>query len=172
MPVDPTIGSVGGIDRAAWPFWRSVVNRVQNVSSANIRTAMAKLFYATQRGTDKVDLVIMDDIFYGYLDDALETNQRFARTGGKMAKAGFESIVYKGGAEVVMASGQGGACPPETAFFINTNHLKWRPHVDRNMVFMDTGKPIDQDAVIKWLRFAGNMCSDNLSLQGRLIQGA
>jgi hypothetical protein len=54
-------------------------------------------------------------------------------------------------------------------YALNTNYLYLRPHPDRNFVpFGGDRVPVNQDATVRYLGFAGNMTVSNLALQGIL----
>lgn len=164
----PTTGTVGGINRASWAFWRNATETISSPGSSNIISSMNKLYMATTRNGDHVDLISLDDDFYGYLWDALQAQQRFTtKTSKDMANAGFMALKFKG-ADVVLGGGWGGNSPSKRGYFLNTRFCSWRPHARRNMVPRDAGRPIDQDALVKYIFFGGNLCFSNLSLQGVL----
>jgi hypothetical protein len=52
-------------------------------------------------------------------------------------------------------------------YFLNTNYIYLRPHRDRNMVPLDPDRfSVNQDAMVKLVGWAGNMCLSNAFLQG------
>ena len=52
----------------------------------------------------------------------------------------------------------------------NTNYLFFRPHRDRNFVPIGGERQsVNQDAIVKLIGWAGNLCTSNSSLQGVLI---
>lgn len=176
---DPTTGTVGGINRATWTFWRNQVfdcssDGGSTMSSANCQRYMNSLYSKTVRQTDKVDLILGDEIYYNNYLNSLQLIQRISDT--KMGEAGFVNVMYMG-APVVLdgfaAGDAGGAaassaqgCPASHFYFLNTDYVHWRPHVDRNMVPLETVQSINQDATVKLIVFAGNMTLSNAFLQG------
>lgn len=165
---DPTSGTVGGIDRSAPgnEFWRN-----QAVSGAitsdNIRQMMSNLYYKCSRGADKPDLIVCDDTLYSVYDSTLEALQRFSDP--KVAEAGFTSLKYKG-ADVIYDGGQGGNCPANHMYFLNTDFIYLRTHKDRNMKVIGGDRmSVNQDALYNIIGWAGNMTMSNASVQGVLI---
>lgn len=169
----PTSGTVGGIDRAAWAFWRNQATVSGTAADAtNIQSRMNSMALSLVRGTDRTDLIIADGNYYGHYLSSLQAIQRI--TSEDMAGAGFTSLKYYGAgnaADVVLDGGIGGNCPTNTMYFLNTDYIHWRPHRDRNIVPIgDDRYAVNQDAMVKLIGFAGNMTLSNGSLQGVLSQ--
>ena len=163
----PTTGTVGGIDRsvAGHEFWRN-----KAVSTAltgdNIISEMNKMYLSLSRGADKPDLIVADDTLYSLYEGALLPQQRFTDT--KTAESGFEKLKFKG-AEVIFDGGQGGNCPENHMYFLNTDYIYLRPHKDRDMTVVGGERmSINQDAYYKIIGWAGNMTMSNAALQGVL----
>lgn len=169
----PTTGTVGGIDRANWAFWRNKATVSGTAASAtNIQDRMNAMALSLVRGTDKPDLIVADGNYYNHYLSSLQAIQRI--TDPEMAGAGFTSLKYfghGGSADVVLDGGVGGFCPANTMYFLNTDYIHFRPHSQRNMVPIgDDRYAVNQDAMVKLIGFAGNMTGSNLSLQGVLSQ--
>lgn len=169
----PETGVVGGIDRstAGNEFWRNKSTTVANPLTADtIRPAMDKMYMSLNRGTDKPDLIVTGNDLYSLFEQSLTAQQRF--TDSKLAEAGFETLRFKG-ADVVCDAGQGGCCPEDKMYFLNTNYLYLRSHQDRNMkVIGGERMSVNQDAIYKIIGWAGNMTMSNAALQGVLINNA
>lgn len=169
----PTSGTVGGINRANWSFWRNQKFQCTSdggsaASAANIQRFMNTLYNSLVRGNDKPDLIPMDANYYGFYESSLQTIQRVSTS--KMADAGFEALKFKG-ADVVLDGGVDGSCPTNHAYFLNTNYIRLRPHKDRNFVpFGGNRSSANQDAMVKFIGFAGNMTLSNGRLQGVMFQ--
>jgi hypothetical protein len=169
----PTSGTVGGIDRANWTFWQNKATVSGTAASAaNIQERMNLMALSLVRGTDKPDLIVADGNYYNFYLSSLQAIQRI--TSEEMAGAGFVSLKYFGHggvADVVLDGGQGGACPTNTMYFLNTDYIHFRPHKDRNFSPIgDERFAVNQDAMVKLIGFAGNMTLSNASLQGVLSQ--
>lgn len=166
---DPTTGTVGNINRATSgnEFWRNQSMSVNNVSKSNILEKMNALYLACTRGSDKPDLIVADNTFYTAFEAALQDGQRFLNP--NMAESGFSTIRFKG-ADVVFDGGQGGHCPDNHMYFLNTDYLYLRPHKERNMKVIDGNRlAVNQDAMYRIIGWAGNMTMSNAALQGVLI---
>lgn len=170
---DPTTGTYGGINRANWAFWRNYafdanVDGGAAISSTNIQTYMNSVWANLVRGSDRPDLIVMDNVMWSYYMGSLQPQQRF--TDPAQANLGFPTIKFMD-ADVVLDGGIGGACPTKTAFFLNTKYIYWRPHRDRNMVPLspDRRYAINQDAEVQILAWAGNLTCSGAQFQGRLF---
>lgn len=170
---DPTSGTYGGINRATWSFWRNGTFDANTdggaaISSNNIQTYMNALWAKLVRGSDRPDLIVMDNVMWSYYMGSLQPQQRF--TDPATANLGFPTIKFMD-ADVVLDGGIGGACPAKTAFFLNTKYISWRPHRDRNMVALspDRRYAINQDAEVQILAWAGNLTCSGAQFQGRLF---
>lgn len=173
LVADTGLSTAGGINSSTFSFWRNQVfdfsTELSTAASAtNIQTAMNKLWLETARGKDLTDLIVMDNNYYEFYWSSLQTIQRF--TNEKMAAAGFDNLKFKQ-SDVVYDGGQGGASPANHAYFLNSDFLKYRPHASRNMVPLDPDRfSTNQDAMVKLIGWAGNMCASNRALQGVLVE--
>lgn len=170
VPVDPTTGTYGGINRATASnaFWRSYAQDTNAApSSTTIQSKFNTAWANLIRGKDKPDIVTGDDDVYSAYLASLQPLQRF--TDPKIADLGFENLKYQS-ATFVMDSGIGGDHTDVTAFFLNTKYLHFRPHADCNMVPLDPDrKAVNQDATVKILGWAGNLTCSGARFQGQIV---
>ena len=174
VPTNPATGVYGGIDRASWVFWRpKLVNRASlavpgPITAANVAEAFNKMWAQLVRGSDRPDLIVLDNTLWGVYVASLQALQRF--TQAETGKLGFPSLKYMD-ADIVLDGGVGGFCPAGTAFFLNTKYLYLRPHSARNMVPLSPNRryAINQDAEVQILAWAGNLTVSGDQFQGRLI---
>ena len=165
---DPTSGTVGAINRATTgnEFWRNQAVSAE-VTQDNIKQLMNSLYLKCSRGSDKPDLIVCDDTLYSLYDASLMDLQRFVDP--KAADSGFISLKFKG-ADVVYDGGQGGHCPENHMYFLNTDYLYLRTHKDRDMKVIGGDRTtVNQDALYRIIGWAGNMTMSNAALQGVLI---
>lgn len=167
VPLDPTTGTYGGIDRATWTFWRSQINNTSALTAATIQGALNTLWASLVRGSDRPDFLVSDNTIWALYMASLQAIQRFTST--DTAKLGFPSIKYMD-ADYVLDGGIGGNCPAGTLFMLNTKYIKWRPHSARNMVPLSPNKryAINQDAEVQIIGWAGNLTTSGAQFQGRL----
>ena len=166
---DPTSGTVGGIDRSATgnEFWRNQVES-GDITKDNIKQLMSNVYFKCSRGSDKPDLIVCDDTLYSIYESTLMDLQRFSDP--KIAEAGFISSRFKG-ADVVYDGGQGGNCPTNHMYFLNTDYIYLRTHKDRDMtVIGGDRRAVNQDALYRIVGWAGNLTMSNAALQGVLIK--
>lgn len=166
VPLAPTAGVYGGIDRATWNFWRSKV--VDVTGTANIQTNLNNLWVQLVRGADRPDLIIADNAVWTAYLASLQAQQRFTNS-SETGSLGFPAIKYMD-ADFVLDGGIGGFCPAGTAFMLNTDYIKFRPHASRNFVPLSPNKrySINQDAEVQILAWAGNLTMSGSQFQGRL----
>ena len=174
VPNDPTTGTVGGISRANYNFWRSQlydfsVSAGASASASNIQVGFNTLWARCTRGRDTPDLVILDNTFWGFYLASLQTNQRFEGD-AEMANLGFTTIKYMN-ADVILDGGIGGDAPANHAYFINSRYLFFRPYRERNFVALgDERMSTNQDAVVRLLGWAGNMTASGPQFSGVAIE--
>lgn len=169
----PTTGTVGGIDASTTvgSFWRNiafsgVTNGGAAITSANIQSYMNQVYVQLVRGADRPDLIVADNTTYRKYLESLQAIQRIASD--EMAQAGFSSLKYMD-SDVVLDGGFGGGAPANTMYFLNTDYIFFRPHVDRFFTPLgDERFAVNQDAMVKLIGFAGNMTVSNRRLQGVL----
>lgn len=174
VPVSPATGTAGGIDRGTWGFWRSktfdaTTDGGAATTPANIQGYMDRLWASLVRGQDRPDLILMDNVYWGMYMQSLQAQQRF--TDPQKAKLGFPTIKFMD-ADVVLDGGIGGNTPASTMFMLNTKYIFFRSHKDRNFVPLSPGKrySVNQDAETQILAWAGNMTSNGLQFQGRMVE--
>lgn len=165
VPVDPTTGVYGGIDRATWSFWRSKIVDVANTTT--IQADMNNLWAQLIRGMDRPDLIIMDSTAWKAYVASLQAQQRF--TESDSGNLGFPSVKFMD-ADVVLDGGIGGYCPTGTAFMLNSKYIHYRPHSARNFVPLSPNKrySINQDAEVQILAWAGALTMSGSQFQGRI----
>ena len=168
VPVDPTTGVYGGIDRATWTFWRSQVGGGATTDATTIQGRMNALWASLVRGTDRPDLIMCDNDFWADYTASLQAQQRF--TSPEVGNLGFPTLKFMD-ADVVLDGGIGGFCPAYTAFFLNTDYLHYRPHANRNMVPLSPNKRVstNQDAEVQILAWAGNLTCSGAQFHGRYV---
>ncbi len=173
----PTTGTVGGIDRATNSFWQNQIQTVTMTTGINVAAtnptnylaALNSLSIACTRGADRPDLYVADAVHYKAYMESLQPLQRITNT--EMAGFGFTALKYfgvGGNADFVLDNGY---CTASTTFALNTDYLYLRPHPERDFVsFGGDRVPVNQDGVVRFVGFTGNLCMSNAARQGRLFQ--
>lgn len=166
----PTSGTVGGIDRASFAFWRNTsfdatTDGGAAASASNIQGYMNQVWIPLVRGTDKPSLIVADANYFDFYWQALTAIQRI--TTFEKAASGFRSLEYygPGGSAPVFYDD---TCPTNKMYFLNTDFFSWRPHRDANMEPLATRESVNQDAIVRPIILMANMTLSNASLQGVL----
>lgn len=167
---DPTLGTVGGIDRATNPFWRNQVFRSLTdggapANASNIQSYMNQLFNKTRRGGDYTDLIIADPAYYNAYWSSLTALQRFASP--ESMSAGSKTLKFQDGVDVVFESLDSGITP-NRMYFLNTDYLFFSVHKSRDFAPLEERNSINQDAMTMPIVWMGNLTASNLARQGVL----
>lgn len=171
LVADTGLGTVGGISSDSWSFWRNQIydfsSNSATASATTIQNAMNNLYVRLIRNRDKPDLIVADNTYWLFYLQSLQSIQRI--TNSKLAEAGFENLKFMS-ADVVLDGGLNGAAPSAHMYFLNTDFIHWRPHRDRDMVPLGGDRePVNQDAVVRLMAWAGNMTVSNRMLQGVIV---
>ena len=166
---DPTSGTVGGIDRgvATNAFWRNQVydNSTDGgaaTTAANIQAYMNATFLRCTRGNDRPNLIVTGTTYYALFWASLQAIQRV--TDEKTATAGFQNLAFAGNVPVCFEDSTG--IPNQRMYFLNTDYLHFRYAEGRLFEPAKEMKPVNQDAEIHAIYFAGNLTASNCALQG------
>ena len=167
IPLNPATGTYGGIDRATWTFWRNQFVDATAADPTTIQGLFNDLWVQQVRGTDRPDLIMVDNVVWSTYTESLQAQQRF--TSPETGNLGFPTLKYMD-ADVCLDGGISGFCPAGTAFFLNTDYLHYRPHSNRNMVPLSPNRryATNQDAEVQILAWAGNLTCSGAQFQGRL----
>lgn len=165
VPLSNATGVYGAIDRSVWAFWRNQALDTSGQTAATIQQSWNTLWARLVRGMDRPDLILVDSLSWAIYMQSLQAIQRITET--KTGDLGFPSIKYMD-ADVVLDGGIGGFCPGNTAYFLNTKYLFWRPHAQRNMVPLSPNKryAVNQDAEVQIIGWAGNLTVSGAQFQG------
>ena len=173
VATSPSTGTVGGINRANHSFWRNqTVNAgtltTDTTSDDYILKRMNEVWVKCVRGSDTPDLIVGDNNTWSLMWQAMQNQQRFTSMNGKMAKAGWQTLMFNS-AEAILDGGIGGNAPSNTMYFLNCDYIHHRPHSRRNMVPLDKNRySVDQDAMVQLILFAGNLTMSFAKAQGVL----
>lgn len=164
----PSTGVVGGIDRSQYSWWRNLsVNSNSDsrgvVSQSNILSYINTTCISLKRNSDGPNVIAMDNNYYNFYLGATQAIQRITSAGDK-GKFGFQTLAYAspvGEVAVVLDGGKNGQIPANTAYFINTDFLYWRPHKNRNFKVIGGDRTnTNQDAKVRLMAWAGNLTTN------------
>lgn len=167
--------SAGGIDANTYTWWRNVVLDFTTfnggaTTSANIQAAMRNLYIQLMLNSERPDLVLMDDLYYGHFWGSLMAIQQI--TGTSEGKAGFSSLKFVD-ADVVNEGGIGGNLSNATLansvmHMLTTDYLNFTTHADRDIEIVGGERQsLNQDATVQLMLWAGNMTCSNRRQLGR-----
>jgi hypothetical protein len=174
VATDPTTGVVGGIDRGTWQFWRNKVFKATTTGGGattkdTIGEYMNALWASLVRGSDRPDLILVDNAYWGMYMASLQAQQRFTST--EAAGRGFMGLKFMD-ADVILDGGIGDGMPVKTMYMLNTKYIFYRPHKDRDMVSLNPNKrySVNQDAEVQIMAWAGNLTASGLQFQGKMFE--
>ena len=168
VPVDPTMGTYGGISRVNFDFWRSKVETSVALDASNIQGTMNAMWASLIRGKDHPDCIVMDNTAWEIYVASLQAQQRFHQA--EIGNLGFATLKFMG-TDVYLDGGIGGNATAGTIYFLNSDYLFYRPHANRNMVPLSPNRryATNQDAEVQILAWAGNMTMSGGQFQGRIV---
>jgi len=162
----PATGTVGGINRATYSFWRNQVydfsDESVTPSDSTIQKAMRTLYLSCKKGssaTEAPDFAVAGTSYFEFFWNSLTTIQRI--TTDDTGTAGFDSLKFRK-ADVFHDED----CKTARMYMLNTQYIFWRPHRNRNMVPLERKGAINQDATVVPIVWAGNMTMSNAARQG------
>jgi len=162
----PATGTVGGINRATYSFWRNQVydfsDESVTPSDSTIQKAMRTLYLSCKKGssaTEAPDFAVAGTSYFEFFWNSLTTIQRI--TTDDTGTAGFDSLKFRK-ADVFHDED----CNTARMYMLNTQYIFWRPHRNRNMVPLERKGAINQDATVVPIVWAGNMTLSNAARQG------
>lgn len=159
--VSPT-NTYGGIDSNTWSVWRNKVVDTSGITSSTIQGSWNSLWASMVLGRRVPNVIVPDNNTWAMYLNSLQAQQRFSSADS--AGAGFSTLKYMS-ADVILDGGNNASAthvPANTAYFLNTRSLKWRPMAGRNFVSLSPKSrvAVNQDAEVQILAFAGNLtCS-------------
>ncbi len=173
LPVDPTTGTVGGINRATAgnEFWIPKVYPAAESSAYTVtafntlnagRIAIDKAFLNLVRGTEKPNVEITTIANYQLFHLSLATNQRYSDTA--TANAGFTNILHFQTPVIFDFY-----CPADAWFMLNTNFLFFNVMAGRDAWVEGFYPANDQLTYSSKVATYGNMSCSWSQGHGRLL---
>lgn len=163
-----TTGTVGGLSRATYSWWRHKSDSVTTGFSTDGLQSMDSLFYQLVRGDEAPSLIVLTRATFANLKAKLQgtISYNLPSANAQNADVGFPHIYYNGVPCVLDSN-----CPDQTGYFLNLKYFKLMVHADRDMAIRDFITPSDGDYLLARIYWAGNLVCNNLSMQG-LLTGA
>lgn len=161
-------GTVGGISRTDWAFWKNQMEtNSDSVDPTKIVGYMKELWGRCIFGMgDHPDLITADNLMYSAYETSLMTIQRIMsdQKGG----FGFEELVFRGpggSATVVLDL----FCPASHMYFLNTEYLFLEVHEAANWSVLERREPYNQDGFAIPIIWQGNLTTSGCRYHGVLI---
>jgi hypothetical protein len=164
---DPTTGTVGGINRATYTFWRNQLYdfSVESVtpSATTIQSSMNELYRRCQVQQGELpDLIAAGTTYFGYYEDSLQSIQRL--TDPNIGKLGFNNYAYKGAMAFYDPE-----CDDARMYFINSDHI-FLKFLGRSLLEPgEATRPVNQYAWVTPMTSLLNMTVDNSRVHGVMI---
>lgn len=159
----PTTGTIGGISRSAFPFWRNRQNSGAQTSSSfdNLRSKMRLTFNQCTLGgiQEQPNSWITDETSFEGYESLLIANERYD-TKDKSTKGDAAFLN-----DVLMFKGKPGSydedCPSGNMYFLNNKHLKITYYEGGWMKMYPEVDPANQLANVHKVATFGNMTTDD-----------
>ena len=160
----PTTGTVGGINRANYSFWRNQLYdfSVEGVTSSatTIESSMQTLYQdCLVQNSEQPDLIMADRIYYDYFFDSQLAIKRIVNDDSG-ANGGFKTLAWNGAKVVYDVN-----APSEHMYFLNTKYL-FLKHLGDFLDNMGSERPVNQSVFVTPLEFTGNMTMTNARVHG------
>jgi hypothetical protein len=159
IPDDPTIGTLGGIDRATEIQWRpSSYDFNGTLNSTNIEEAFDDILMDLKQGAESPGIIITGRNVMRTYRAAARDKTTIAlgntQSGKRMVDLGFSGIMHQG-VPIVYDE----ACPVDKTYFINDRHFKMHILGDNNMKRVKLTAPWNVDGIGERIIWQGQFCS-------------
>lgn len=183
LPIIPTSGVYGGINRANHPIWRTSTYDAQSDftaqgitgwDSTTARAIIERVTALRSKGNRYPGLWIMDLNSYQALSSGMVAIQRIVKSDGGSATYGYNALEVAtpaGNVDVVCATGVGTVMPANTAYALDLQALSVfeRPGASWDLLFSGEGmQPINQDAIAQGIMWEGELVLENPRYSARV----
>lgn len=165
LPTSTSTGTVGGLSRATYSFWRHKSDSVSTGFGTDGLTSMRNLLLNVSRGSESPTVGLLTLTAYGLLLKALSGTITYntPSPNTKFGDCGFENVNFFG-TPIIYDDGM----PANTGYMLNLKYMKLLVHRDRDMSIRDFITPTNEDSITGRLYWAGNLVCNNLARQGLL----
>lgn len=159
IPDDPTTGTLGGINRATEPQWRTMAKDYNgSLTYQNIEEEFDDILLDMKQGkNEKPDLILCGRNIYKMYRKAVRDKISILAdgtyAGKKMYDLGFDGVSFGG---ITMIYDED--CPSDKAYFINSTYLKMHVLKHVNMKVKELAAPWTQDCIGRRIIWQGQMC--------------
>lgn len=155
----PTTGTLAGINRATYSWWRNQSRSSAGSFAANGVNYMRQMFNDCARGQKKPQLILTTQDVFEFYEDALRPEYR--NTNKTLGDGGFENLDFKSIPVVYDLD-----CPSGNMYFLNFDFLEWVVHEDADFATTPFVRPENQDARVAQVLVMGNLTCSNCRFQG------
>ncbi|MFA5132943.1 MAG: phage major capsid protein [Candidatus Paceibacterota bacterium] len=144
-----TTGTYGEISKTSYSWWRG---QVDSTGGAFSMSMLQSAYGNCCDGAVQPDLIITTQDIYDKIWNRVQPTQRGdLTTAPDLARVGFTGIAFNKATIVVDHY-----CPSGYIFILNTDYWKMVVHRKRNMYWTEPKVPINQDAWVRQLLWAGS----------------
>lgn len=184
LPIIPTSGVYGGIDRGTHALWRTstydaqtdfTAQGITGWDSTTARAIIERVTALRSKGNRYPGLWIMDLNSYQALSAGMVAIQRIVKSDGGSATYGYNALEVAtpaGNVDVVCATGVGTVMPANTAYALDLQALSVfeRPGASWDLLFSGEGmQPINQDAIAQGIMWEGELVLENPRYSARVL---
>lgn len=153
----PTTGTVGGISRSSYSWWRNYYNTSVGSAASYLIGAISTALRAICRGNDKQDCVMVaNTTVFGYLQSLAFGKSQLQNP--KLGELGFEALKIEG-VDVIYDAKMGIAAG---LYIVNLKNTKLYIHKDYNFVMGQFVEPANQDILVAKLKLYAQLTSNRL----------
>lgn len=166
-------GNYGGLD-SSQSYWKSVIESSTALGSVTVQLMQEKMFGPLTKGREHPTIIVARQAFYdkyfslvyGSGGAGYPTQVPAAGADEILATAGFTNLLFNNVPIVVDSQVDDGSGSNGKAYFLNENwwNIVVSPRAD--MAMEDFQTPINQDAMVAKVLWAGNTICSNPRLQG------
>lgn len=153
----PTSGTVGGISRATYSWWRNYTNTSVGAYGTYLLGSISTALRSICRGNDKKNVVgVCNSTVYGYLQAIASGKAQFNNPA--LADMNFEALKVEG-VDIIYDANMGVS---DGLYLINLKHTKMYIHSDYNFKMGDFIEPANQDILVAKLKLYAQLTSNRL----------
>lgn len=151
-------GTYGNIVRSTNTWWKAVETAAGGVLAVSGSAGMRRIFNDASLGKAKrtPNLIIGTQIEFEAYEALMDANMRFTNTGEQNVGFSNPNLMFRS-APLFWDE----YCQSGVMYFLNTEFMKLVVHEERDFKTSEWKKPVNQDAKVAQIFFAGEMVSSN-----------
>lgn len=154
----------GGLSRSTYPFWKA---NYTNITPPLSMSAMMTMYGQCTSGGRHPTIIATTQNVYDLFWNLNIAGQAFPvqpnAVDEQLAQAGFTNLVFNGVPVAVDSH-----APTASMYFLNEDYLTLFVNPRADFKMREFREPVNQDAMVALLLFAGNMTISNCARQGKL----